>query len=61
MSRKIVKKQIVYDMINFYFKLSGTFPIVQNDCLQHYVNISIKIAFFTVFFVFLIFDNDSKL
>ena len=41
-------KQIIYDMINFikqmlirifYFELSGTFPTVKNNCLQHYVNV----------------------
>ena len=32
-------KQIMYDMINFYFELAGTFPIVKNNCLQHYVNV----------------------
>ena len=32
-------KQIIYDMINFYFELLGTFPIVKNNGLQHYVNI----------------------
>ena len=26
-------------MINFYFELLGTFPIVKNNGLQHYVNI----------------------
>ena len=29
-------------MIDFYFELSGTFPIAKNNCLQHYVNIFIK-------------------
>ena len=32
-------KQIIYDMISFYFELSGAFPIVKNNCLQHYVNV----------------------
>ena len=31
-------KEVIYSMINFYFKLSGTFPIVKNNSLQHYVN-----------------------
>ena len=31
----------MYDMINFYFKLSGSFPIFKNDCLLH-VNMSTK-------------------
>ena len=30
MLRNCKVKQIFYDMINFYFKLSGTFPIVKN-------------------------------
>ena len=37
-------KQIIYDMINFYFELLETFPIIKNNCLQHYVNILIKIS-----------------
>ena len=42
MSKKITKiKQIIYVLVDFYFKLSGTFLIVKNDCIQH-VNISVK-------------------
>ena len=26
-------------MIKFYFELSATFPIVENNDLQHYVNV----------------------
>ena len=29
-------------MIRFYFKLSGTFPIVKNDSLERYFNIFTK-------------------
>ena len=32
-------------MISFYFKFSRIFPIVKNDCLQYYVNISTKIIY----------------
>ena len=33
---------IIYDRINFDFKLSGAFPNVKNNYLQHYVNIFVK-------------------
>ena len=29
----------------FYFELSGTFPIVKNNCLEHYVNVFNKNIF----------------
>ena len=32
-------KQIIYDIINFYFELLGVFSIVKNNRLQHYVNV----------------------
>ena len=35
-------KQIIYDIINFYFKRLKNFPFVKNDCLQHCVKIFIK-------------------
>ena len=40
--KKYKVKQIIYDMITFYFKLSGTFPIVKNNCLQQFVIIFSK-------------------
>ena len=33
MFRKIVNQDKLRD--HFYFELSGTFPIVKNNCLQH--------------------------
>ena len=32
-------KQIIYDIINFYFELLRVFSIVKNNRLQHYVNV----------------------
>ena len=43
MSRKIFKvKKIIYKIHLFHFELSGTFPIVKNNCLQLVITFLIK-------------------
>ena len=33
-------KKIIYGMINFHYKILGTFPIIVNVYFKHYVNTS---------------------
>ena len=32
-------KQIIYNMLSFYFEFPGTFPIVKSNCLQRCVKV----------------------
>ena len=39
---KLEEKKSIYCMNNFNFKVSESCPIDKNDCLQHYIGISVK-------------------